>query len=61
VTFTFVDETFLGNESMAARTSRCGLSSFDGVAGDELWRRYLAGEPHPTAWLTKVGLATVRG
>jgi hypothetical protein len=33
----------------------------DVIASDELWRTYLAGEPHPNSWLTKVGLATVGG
>ncbi len=59
VAFTFADEAHLGNETMAARTKRCGFASFDDLAGDALWRRYLPGEPHPNAWVTKVGLATV--
>jgi methyltransferase (TIGR00027 family) len=57
--FTFADEAFLGHETMAARTKRCGFASYEAIAGDGLWRRYLSGEPHPNAWLTKVGLATV--
>jgi|GEM_PF-957015 len=57
--FTFADEAHLGTEPMAARTKRCGFVSFESAAGDKLWRRYLPGEPHPNAWLTKVGLATV--
>ncbi|HVJ89366.1 MAG TPA: SAM-dependent methyltransferase [Labilithrix sp.] len=57
--FTFADEAHLGTEAMAARTKRCGFASFECAAGDELWRRYLPGEPHPNAWVTKVGLATV--
>lgn len=56
---TFADEAHLGTEPMAARTKRCGFASFESAAGDELWRRYLPGDPHPNAWLTKVGLATV--
>jgi methyltransferase (TIGR00027 family) len=59
VAFTFADEAFLGNETMAARTKRCGFASCEALGGDALWRRYLPGEPHPTAWVTKVGLATV--
>jgi methyltransferase (TIGR00027 family) len=59
VAFTFADEAFLGMEPMATRTKRCGFSSVEELAGDGLWRRYLPGEPHPNAWLTKVGLATV--
>jgi len=59
VAFTFADETHMGQETMAARTKRCGFASFDDRAGDALWREYLPGEPHPNAWVTKVGLATV--
>lgn len=57
--FTFADEAHLGTEPMAARTKRCGFAGFESASGDELWRRYLPGEPHPNAWVTKVGLATV--
>ena len=59
VAFTFVDDSLLGSETMAARTKRCGFASLEDLAGDALWRRYLPGEPHPSAWVTKVGLATV--
>lgn len=59
VAFTFADEAYLGTEALATRTKRCGFATFESVAGDDLWRRYLPGEPHPTAWVTKVGLATV--
>jgi methyltransferase (TIGR00027 family) len=59
VAFTFADEGYLGEETMAARTKRCGFASCRDLAGDTLWRRYLPGEPHPNAWLTKLGLATV--
>ncbi len=57
--FTFADEALLGAEPMAARTKRCGFASCEAIGSDDLWRRYLPGEPHPNAWLTKVGLATV--
>ena len=59
VAVTFADEAYLGHEAMAARTKRCGFASFEALAGDALWRKYLPGEPYPTAWVTKVGLATV--
>ncbi|MGD0525086.1 MAG: class I SAM-dependent methyltransferase, partial [Polyangiaceae bacterium] len=59
VALTFADESLSGRETMVARTKRCGFSSCEDVAGDALWRRYLPGEPHPAAWVTKVGLATV--
>jgi len=58
VVFTFADEEYLGQEGMAARTRRCGFTSCEDIAGDALWRRYLPGDPHPNAWVTKVGLAT---
>lgn len=58
VAFTFADEAHLGTEAMAVRTKRCGFASLEDVAGDDLWRRYLPGEPPPTAWVMKVGLAT---
>lgn len=57
--FTFGDEAHLGMEAMGVRTKRCGFSTFEAFGLDELWRRYLPGEPHPNAWVTKVGLATV--
>jgi methyltransferase (TIGR00027 family) len=59
VAFTYADEAHLGMETMAARTKRCGFGACESFAGDALWRRYLPGEPHPNAWVTKVGLATV--
>jgi methyltransferase (TIGR00027 family) len=59
VACTFADEAYLGHEMMAARTRRCGFASFEDLAGDALWRRYLPGEPPPTAWVMKVGLAIV--
>lgn len=59
VGFTFADEAHLGQEPMSARTRRCGFASCEALAGDALWRRYLPGEPPPTAWVMKVGLATV--
>lgn len=31
----------------------------ESVAGDDLWRKYMAGDPPPTAWVMKVGLAIV--
>lgn len=59
VAFTFADETVTGTENMTARTRRCGFASCEEVSGDALWRRYLSGEPHPNAWVMKVGLAKV--
>lgn len=40
-------------------TRRAGFSACEESAGDELWRRYLPGEPHPNAFVMKVGKAVV--
>ncbi len=58
VAFTF-GEGILGNETGAERTKRSGFASCEEIAGDELWRRYLPGDPHANAWAMKVGLATL--
>lgn len=59
VAFTFADAAFFGKETAAARTRRCGFTSCEELSGDDLWRRYLPGAPHASAWMMKVGLATV--
>lgn len=59
VALTFADEAHVGTEPMAVRAKRCGFGSFEALGSDDLWRRYLPGEPHENAWVTKVGLATV--
>jgi methyltransferase (TIGR00027 family) len=41
------------------RTRRAGFRSCEEIAGDDLWRRYLPGEPHPNAWVTRIGTAIV--
>jgi methyltransferase (TIGR00027 family) len=41
------------------RTRRAGFRSCEEIAGDDLWRRYLSGEPHPNAWVTRIATATV--
>jgi methyltransferase (TIGR00027 family) len=41
------------------RTRRAGFCSCDEMAGDDLWRRYLPGEPHPNAWVTRIATAIV--
>ncbi len=35
-----------------------GFARFDVHAGDDLWRRYLPGEPHENAWFMRVGVGT---
>jgi methyltransferase (TIGR00027 family) len=59
VAFTYADEAHLGQEKMTTRTKRCGFASCEEIKGEGLWRRYLPGEQHPTAWVVKLGLATV--
>jgi O-methyltransferase involved in polyketide biosynthesis len=39
------------------RTRRAGFRSCEEIAGDDLWRRYLGGEPHPNAWVTRIATA----
>jgi methyltransferase (TIGR00027 family) len=46
-------------DTAAARTRRAGFSSCEEIAGDELWRRYLPGDPHPNAFVMKVATAIV--
>jgi hypothetical protein len=41
------------------RTRRAGFRSCEEIAGDDLWRRYLSGEPHPNAWVTRIATAIV--
>ena len=40
------------------RARRAGFGAVGELGGDALWRRYLPGEPHPNAWVTKVATAT---
>jgi hypothetical protein len=44
---------------MDARVRRAGFSSFQGAGSDALWPRYLPGDPHPNAWVAKIGTALV--
>jgi O-methyltransferase involved in polyketide biosynthesis len=36
------------------------FGSCEELAGDELWRRYLPGDPHPNARAMKIGVASTR-
>ncbi len=56
--FTYAEGSF-DPETAAVRTRRAGFGSCEELAGDALWRRYLRGEPHPMAFVTRVGLAIV--
>jgi methyltransferase (TIGR00027 family) len=58
VVFTFGEGSF-DPDTAATRARRAGFSAYDEIAGDELWRRYLPGEPHPAAVVTKIGTAIV--
>jgi methyltransferase (TIGR00027 family) len=56
--FTFGPDSF-DPSTAADRTRQAGFSTCEEIAGDELWRRYLPGEPHPNAWVMKMGTAVV--
>lgn len=56
VVFTFGEGTF-EPETAAERTRRAGFSSCEQLGGDQLWRRYLPGDPHPNAFVLKFGIA----
>ncbi len=58
VAFQFLDDSLSGGETMVARTRRCGFASCEEIGADVLWRRHLQGEPHPNAWVIRLGLAT---
>ena len=46
-------------ETAAVCAKRAGFASCEEIGLDEVWRRYLPGEPHPGAWVSKVGTAIV--
>jgi hypothetical protein len=56
--FTYGEGTF-DPDTAAERAQRAGFSSCEEIAGDELWRRYLPGHPHPNAFVVKLGTAIV--
>jgi methyltransferase (TIGR00027 family) len=57
--FTFGEGTF-DPDTAAERTRRAGFSSCEQLGGDELWRRYIPGEPsYEHAYVMKLGLAIV--
>jgi methyltransferase (TIGR00027 family) len=41
------------------RIRRAGFTMREDLGGDALFRRYLSGEPHPNAWLIRLGVAVV--
>lgn len=54
--FDFSDYS-LDSGQLAARLQRAGFSGFQDIRFDELWRRYLRGDPHPNAQFVKLGIA----
>jgi methyltransferase (TIGR00027 family) len=56
--FTFAMSTF-DPETAADRLRRHGFSECREFGGDDLWRMYLPGDPYPTAWVMKLGVASV--
>jgi methyltransferase (TIGR00027 family) len=56
--FTYGENAF-APDSAAERTRRHGFQRCEELGGDDLWRRYLTGEPHPHASPMKIGVATV--
>jgi methyltransferase (TIGR00027 family) len=56
--FTFGEGSF-HPDSARERTRRCGFSECTELGLDEVWRRYLPGEPHPSAGVSRVGSAVV--
>jgi methyltransferase (TIGR00027 family) len=56
--FTYSDAS--GDRPTAAERARqAGFTSCQGQGADELWPRYLPGDPHPNAWVQRLGTASV--
>jgi len=56
--FTYGEGSF-DPDTAAERTRRAGFGSCQEFGGDELWRRYLPGEPFAGAYVMRLGLAIV--
>lgn len=56
--FTFGHGTF-DPETASERMRRMGFTACEELGFDELWRRYLPGEPHENAWIARLGVARV--
>ena len=52
---------FFAAESVDAHVTRAGFASCRSHGCDELWRRYLPGEPHPAAWVARLAVADMIG
>jgi len=46
-------------ETAQELTQRGGFTAFEEIGYDDLWRRYLPGEPHPNASVCRMGMASV--
>jgi methyltransferase (TIGR00027 family) len=52
-----VGTSFFDPDTIAAHVSRAGFSSCEVYGGDDLWRRYLTGEPHASAGVFRMVVA----
>lgn len=52
-----IGTNFFGAETVTEHASRAGFSSCEAYPGDELWKRYLRGEPHPAASVFRMAIA----
>lgn len=52
-----VGTTFFGSATVSEHVSQAGFSACEAYGADELWRRYLAGEPHPAAGVFRMVVA----
>lgn len=52
-----VGTNFFSPATISEHASRAGFSSCEAYGADELWRRYLAGEPHPAAGVFRMVVA----
>lgn len=46
-------------ETVLTRARRAGFAACEEVGLDEVWRRYLPGEPHENAWVCRMGTASL--
>jgi methyltransferase (TIGR00027 family) len=58
VVFTF-GYTRFEPETALDHVRRAGFTTCEELGFDDLWRRYLPGDPHPNAWACRVATATV--
>lgn len=51
-----VGASFFGPETVTDHALRAGFTSCEAHGADELWRRYLPGDPHPAAWVFRMAV-----